>query len=157
MLFGSQAPKIIFDPAGENTTILLDYVVVLKDEPEDEILIHQSKFNGHREIELLGKYWTYTCKIHINKYSFAVNGLTPMEKYLQLREAEGKVFRFYRHRDGDYLKDSAEAEVEMFLRSVSEGYYKTTDYKDLLILEFKSTKYVTLESSYFEEALPEEG
>lgn len=140
MLFGNSAPKFIFDPDGENITVLLDYIVTLEDRPEEDYLIHESVFTKHRSFILKGKNWIYRCKLHLYKYT----GVTPQVKYAELKQYEGSAVRFYRHRDGDYLKDSTGAEVQMFLQSVDESYYQTSDYKDLLLLKFISTEYVDL-------------
>ena len=144
MIFGTTAPKFIFNPTGLNQTVLLNYVVILKDAPEEDFLIHQSIFTGHREFILKGKYWVFDLKMHLYKYTTVVDGKTPTEKYDEIKQFEGVNLRLYRHGNGDYLKDSSNAEVEMFLESVTESYYKTTDYKDLLLLKFKSTKYVDI-------------
>lgn len=138
MIFGTQAPKFIYDPAGDNIEVLLDYIVVLKDEEERDKIIHESVFTGHRELIIKGYYWIYECRLHLFKYD------NPQTVYENLKSFEGKTVRFFRHRDGDYLKDNAGAEVKMFLESVNESYYETTDYKDLLLLKFKSTEYVDL-------------
>ncbi|MDY0082852.1 MAG: hypothetical protein RBR74_06705 [Ignavibacteriaceae bacterium] len=138
MIFGVNAPQFIYDPTGVNETVLLDYIIPLRDEAEQEILIHQSIFTGHREFIQKGFHWIYECKLHLFKYD------NPLLKYEELKQYEGLLVRFYRHRDGDYLKDSTGAEVEMFLESVDESYYQTTDYKDLLLLKFKSSNYVDL-------------
>ncbi len=140
MLFGSEAPKFIYDPTGSNTEVLLDYVVIEKDEPEEDFLMHQSIFTGHREFILKGKYWVVEMKIHVYKLGYT-DGLA---YYNTLKSYEGAKLRFHRHRDGDYLKDSNGAEVEMFLEYVNESYYNTVNYPDFVLLRFKSTKYVDL-------------
>lgn len=140
MIFGSEAPKFIYDPAGANIEILLDYVVIEKDEPEDDLLIHQSIFTGHREFILKGQYWIVELKLHL--YKLGITDGTAF--YNTIKLYEGMKIRFYRHRNGDYLKDSTGAEVEMFLEYVNESYYDTVNYPDYLLLRFKSTKYVDL-------------
>lgn len=146
MITGQQAPKLIFNPLSDNITILLNHIVVTKDEPEEDLVIHQSIFTGHREFVIKGKYWIYECKVHLYKYTTLADSFTPIEKYQLLKDYEGQLFRFYRHREADYLKDVNGDEVQMVLQSITESYYKTTDYKDLLLLKFKSTKYVKLEN-----------
>jgi hypothetical protein len=49
MIFGIEAPKFIYDYSGANTTVLLDFVTIEKDEPEKKEIIHQSIFTGPRE------------------------------------------------------------------------------------------------------------
>lgn len=139
MIFGTQAPKFIYDPAGDNVEVLLDYIVVLKDEEERDKIIHESVFTGHRELIIKGYYWIYECRLHLFKYD------NPQKAYEDFKLFEGKTVRFFRHRDGDYLQDADSNEVQMFLQSVDEAYYQTTDYKDLLILKFKSAEYIHLQ------------
>lgn len=147
MIFGSSAPKFIYEPAGDAVEILLDYVVIQKDEPQEDFIIHQSVFTGHREFILKGKYWIIEMKMHLFKLLEATDYATVMEYYSKLKNYQGAEVRYYRHRDGDYLKDKNGNEVKMFLESVNESYYDTTDFKDLLYLKFKSTKYVDLARS----------
>lgn len=147
MIFGNDAPKIIFDPTGLNESVLLDYVIIQKDEPEEDTVIHQSIFTGHRELILKGKHWIVEMKMHLFKVAVNIDLPTAKNFYKNLKSYEGAELRYYRHRDGDYLKDKNGNEVRMFLESVDESYYETTDFKDLLYLKFKSTKYVDLARS----------
>lgn len=144
MLFGSSAPKFIFDPTGVNEEVLLDYAVVTKDEPKEDVIIHESKFTSYRVYNVKGKYWIFECKLHLYKYNSVDDGFTPKEKYEQIKSYEGKLGRLHRHSDGDYLKDSEGVGVNMVLEKVIPSYYKTTDYKDLLLLKFQSESYVDL-------------
>lgn len=144
MIFGITAPKFVIDPYNTNVDVLLDYVVIQKDKPEEDIVIHTSIFTGHRSFIIKGKYWIVEMKMNLYKYTAAIDSLTPQQKYKELKQYEGLEMRYYRHRGGDYLKDSTGAEVKMFLESITESYYKTSDYKDLLLLKFRSTKYVDL-------------
>lgn len=141
MIFGTSAPKFIFNPLGTNETVLLDYVVVVKDEPEQKRIMHQSIFTGHREFIVLKKYWLFELKMHLYKYTTAVDGKTPQEKYDELKQYEGLNVRLYRHADGDYIKQPDATEASFFLETIDESYYQTTDYKDLLLLKFRSNSY----------------
>lgn len=147
MIFGSSAPKFIYDPTGSPVQILLDYVVIQKDEPQEDFIIHESKFTRHREFILKGKYWIIEMKMHLFKIAENIDLTTAKNFYNNIKPYEGSEVRYYRHRDGDYLKDKNGNEVKMFLESVNESYYDTTDFKDLLYLKFKSTKYVDLARS----------
>lgn len=141
MIFGSTAPKFVVDPQGASHTVVLDYIVVTKDEPEQDILIHESIFTGHREIIIKGSYWVYECDLHLFKY------WSPTTKYNTLKGYVGNEVSFYRHRNGDVLRDSSGNEVMMLFESMDEAYYQTPDYKDLLKLRFRSLKYVDLKES----------
>ncbi len=141
MIFGNEAPKIIYDPTGTPVEILLDYVVIEKDEPEEDFLIHQSIFTGHREFILKGKYWVVEMKLHVYKLGVEAG----LEYYNTLKQYSNNLFRYFRHRDGDYLKDSTGAEIEMFLEYINESYYSdVAEYPDYLLLRFRSTKYIDL-------------
>jgi len=138
MIFGTGAPKFIYNPTGLNEEVLLDYAIIIEDKPEADFLIHESIFTGHREFINLGKYWTIKLNINLYKQTYAETYFNTIKQY------EGLEVRFFRHRDGDYVKDNLGAEVPFFLETIDESYYKTPDYKDLLTLKLKSTKYVDM-------------
>lgn len=138
MITGTQSPKFIFDPTGTPVEVVLNNVVILKDEPEEDILIHESIFTGHREIIIKGKYWV----VELKKYLFKEEDVFDM--YETLKQFEGVEVRYFRHADGDYLKDGNGNEIKMFVEDITEGHLKTTDYKDLLFLRFRSVGYVDL-------------
>ena len=145
MLTGTAAPKVIF---GTNE-IALDNVVILKDEPEEDYIIHPSIFTGHREfildvvidaVTIKRKYWVVEIKMNL----YDLGETAALIFYNNIKQYEGSSGKYYRHSDGDYLKDKNGDQVPMILESVVESYMKTTDFKDLLFLRFKSSKYVDL-------------
>lgn len=142
MLFGTEAPKFINDPAGTPEEVLLDYSVVIKDEPEEDRIVHQSIFTGHREFILRGKYWIFEIKVHLFKYD------DPIGKYNEIKQFEGMNVRLYRHQDGDYIKQPDGSEASFFIESIDESYYQTADYKDLLFIRFVSNNYVDLSKEF---------
>ena len=138
MIFGTTAPKFIFDPTGAATAVLLDYVNIIKDEPEEIKIMHESVFTGHREFVLLKKYWVFELKLHLYKYA------NPINKYAELKTYEGSDVRLYRHSDGNYIETPDGVDAVFFLETIDESYYQTPDYKDLLFLRFVSNNYTDL-------------
>lgn len=148
MLFGDQSPKIIIDPDGINFEIKIEYVIIKKDEAENDFLIHESVFTGYRnfitevtidEIVIKRKYWIVELFQHLYKY-----GPAAAVYYNTIKKYEGANVRFYRHSNGIYLKDGAGEEVPMFIEKIEENYFDTPDKKDYLFYRFKSTKYVDM-------------
>lgn len=139
MLFGNSAPKIVIDPSGLNLEIALDYSVITKDEPEEDLIIHQSLFTGFKPVKILGKYWAFELKMHLYKYE-----TTMREVYSQLKSYEQASVRLYRHSDGNYFMNNLDEEVLFTLVSINEGYYKSKTFKDLLFLKFKSNAYIDM-------------
>jgi len=139
MIFGNDAPKFIYDPSGSPVTVLLDFAIIEKDEPEEDIVIHQSVFTGHREYIIKGKYWIVELTLHLYKH-----GVDAKTYYNTIKTYEGKNVRYYRHRDGDYLRDKNGNGITMFIDRIVESNYKTTDYPDILQLRLKSNNYVDI-------------
>jgi hypothetical protein len=144
MIFGVDAPKFVYDPAGESeATVLLDYVVVLKDAPELDMITFEAD-NGHREFIHKGKHWEFEIRVHLFKYYEAGGLAAALAKYNEIKQYEGGDVWLYRHRDADPFMDGDGEEVLFSIISVDESYLDTTDFKDLLIINFKSKDYIDL-------------
>lgn len=138
MIFGISAPKFVYDPTGTPATVELDYVVVLNDKPEIDLVQHKSIIDGHREFTHRGKHWFYQIRVHLFKY------VDPRSKYEEILQYQGSDVILYRHRDGDAIKDGAGNDVVFVITGVEEAYLNTPDYKDVLIVRFESKDYVDL-------------
>lgn len=136
MIFGTAAPKFVYDPEGTPATVYLDYVVILKDEPEIDLIENKSVINGHREFDYQGKHWIYEIRVHLCKYS------NPRSKYEEIKQYEGDEVVLYRHRDADPFRDGSSNDVLFVITKIQEAYFDTTDYKDILIIRFESKDYV---------------
>ena len=138
MIFGISAPKFVYDPDGTPATVNLDYVVILKDEPEIDLIEHKSVINGHREFDYRGKHWIYEIRVHLCKYS------NPRSKYEEIKQYEGAEVVLYRHSESEPFKDANDDEVLFLITKIQEAYFDTTDYKDTLIIRFESKDYIDL-------------
>ena len=138
MIFGTGSPKFVYDPEGTPVTVNLDYVVILTDKPEIDLVEHKSVINGHREFILQGKHWVYEIRLHLCKYADI------RAKYEEINQYLGADVWLYRHREAAPFKDSAGDEVLFNIVSIDESYFDTPDYKDVLIIRFESKDYVNL-------------
>ena len=134
MITGISSPKFIYDLGGANeATVSLEYSVITENAPEPKLYEHVSVVNGHREIENVGRHWNFELRIHLFKYS------DPLSKLNQIRAYEGKDVTLYAHGDGPKFNQL------FILASVEEAYWDTPDYKDVLILKFRSKDYTSPE------------
>jgi len=117
-------------------TILLDYVAVLKDEPEIEQLIHKSEISGHREYVERGEHWLFRLRLHLFKYS------DPRSKFEEIYHYKRAKVTLWRHRDGSQFLDSDGNDVLFMLEEVTPAYLERAEFRDVLILTFRSTDYV---------------
>lgn len=138
-IFGIEAPKFIKD----STTILLDHIIVLNDNPELEIIRQESIINRHREWVVIGDHWTF--EINILLFKFEDDALTI---YNTIKDYEYEIVdSLYRRRDGIAFKDADNNDVPFRLDYVHEFYIDRWDYPDLLNLKFSSQERVVIEKS----------
>jgi hypothetical protein len=135
-IFGTEGPRII---TGADVTIDLDYAIVLKDEPEYKNLTHENEITGSRYFIQRGSHWLFDVQIHLWKYEGMPD---PYDRLVSALYDDAIVV--YKHRDGNPFQDSAGADVPFVLYELNPYYMTTTDYKDALILKFKSMKYVDI-------------
>lgn len=139
MIFGQQSPKIV---DGSSNHILLDYSVILKDEPEFRNLQQESPINGNRSFHHRGYHWIYEIRYHLFKEA------NPRTKFETLHALLGDTdLTLYRHRDTDPIQDSSGVDVAFFFAEIIPIYIETANYTDGLILKFKSLKFVDLTKS----------
>jgi len=140
-IFGTSVPKIKL-AVSPSTIYTLNYAKILKDEPDNEYLVHQSVINGHKEFILKGTHWSFEVGINLFKES------NPGTAYSGYAALLGKKFYLYRHSSLNVaIQDSSGTDVPFMLYEKQESYYQTTDFKDYLILKFQSCDYVSLEQS----------
>ena len=140
-VFGTGIPKIALH-ASPYTETSLDNARILRDEPENEYLVHISVINGHKEIVFKGTHWFFDVGIHIFKTGDAAANLA---KYQALAQLVGTKFKIYRHSDfANPITDGAGTAIAFMLYEKIETYYQTTAYHDYLILKFMSTDYVSM-------------
>ena len=143
-IFGASAPKFIFDPAGENeATILLDYWTTTLDEPEIREVVHESELQASRQIVPRGDFWIFEGRINLYKYGTLAEIRSKFEEIYQYNNSEVEL---YKHRDGEAYKDSSNNSVLFYLR-VTPRNLTTLDYRDILMLTFRSLKSVDFSDS----------
>ena len=137
-IFGTDQPKII---TSGGTTILLDAVVVLKDEPVFDRVRHQSVLSGDREYVCRGYHWIYQIKKHLYKHE------TVQDHFIALHGALYDEVTLYRHRDHDPIQDSSGTVVPFKFLELKPFYLETVNYHDAAILTFESTKFIDITKS----------
>lgn len=132
MLFGSTAPKFVI--TGPDT-LLLDYVVVEKDEPVLDMIEQESVITGKRDFIIKGKHWEY----HLRQHIFKMTGGVDKTYYQDVKtNFEGQTGSLYRHRD------STAFTAQFILYSVEEYYLSKYKQEDIIIYKFKSVDYVDI-------------
>lgn len=118
--------------------VMMNYIVILKDEPEIDLIEHKSVINGHREFDYQGKHWIYEIRMHLYKCS------NPRSKYEEIKQYEGSEVVLFRHSEAEPFKDANDDDVLFLITKIQEAYFDTTDYKDILIIRFESKDYIDL-------------
>lgn len=138
-IFGIQSPKFV---KGANT-YLLDHSVIIKDAPEQDIIMHESILNRHREFVIKGKHWVFEINLLLFKY-----GVDAQDKYDELKPLERTlVDQLFRRKDGIAIKDSTNTLVKFFIDEITETYLNRWDFPDVLRIRFVSEKYVDMTKS----------
>lgn len=136
MIFGIQAPKMIVNIDTTQDEVLLDYAVVLKNEPELDTFEVKSVRTGKRVLTNAGKHWIFQVKIHLWKYA------DPKAKYLELKSYEGTEVILYRHSDGGPIYDTYNNQGVFILQSLDESITDEKNKFDVLILTFWSKEFI---------------
>lgn len=136
-IFGTGRPKII---DASSNTILLDYAVVLVDEPEENNIFYRSDIDQSGLALVRGHNWRYV--VRINLWKRDENGDNPdaLDYFSQIYNLLNTNVTLHRHRDYPAFKDSSGSDVSFKVWSVVPGY-DTTEYwntKDILTIEFRS-------------------
>lgn len=139
-MFGSTAPKFVFDLGGSNEkTVILDYWVPITDEPDsDRDLIQESELEADREIINRGNFWVFEGRINLYKYD-SISFIR--SKFEEIYQFNKKKVVLWKHRDGVQYKDKDGNNILWYLTVTPKNLY-TLDYRDLLILKFRSLKEV---------------
>ena len=146
-IFGSLSPKFVYDLGGANeATVFIHYWVPTKDEPETrKEIIHDSELEADRNIIPLGDYWAFEGYINLLKYPDLASRRSKFEEIYAYNK---KVVTLWKHRDGQPFKDSAGNNVLFYLNATPKNF-GTLDYRDVLILQFRS-----LTEVYFSNGAP---
>lgn len=137
-IFGSLSPKFTYDLGGTTeTTVMIDYWIPTKDEAEDNRDIYQeSELEADRAIIDRGNFWTFEGRINLYKYG----SLSLIRsKFEQIYKFNKKKVVLWKHRDREPFKDLQGNNILWYLKITPANLY-TLDYRDILILSFKSLK-----------------
>jgi hypothetical protein len=139
-IFGSMSPKFAFDLGGANeTTVQVNYWVPITDEPmDDRDIIQDSELEADREIIDRGNFWLFEGRVNLYKY----NSLSLIRsKFEEIYQFNKKKVVLWKHSDRQPYKDAAGNNVLWYLKVTPKNLY-TLDYRDILILSFRSLKEV---------------
>lgn len=131
-IFGTTCPKIIVDLNSSNSEVLLEYGVVLKDEPVPTNYHVKAIRTGTKYFTNAGKHWIFVVKIHLWKYE------QPDAKYIELKSYEGTKVILYKRSDGDAVYDQQGNPALFYLSSATSSYTDDTNKLDVLTLTFIS-------------------
>jgi len=139
---GPYAPPLERIVTGVNSVIDIDYANVSEPQMQRKLTMHESDIDARRFwVGLAGTHMTFEVQVHLWKES------DPVEKQKDLMNFEGQYVVFYPHRDNDPLQDYNGIVVPCFLESITWGWVNTTDYKDLALLTFVTSRLVDVTKS----------
>lgn len=145
-IFGSEGPKIVFDLGGENeTTVILGKWVTTADEPDSlREIINESELEDDRDIiSLGGEFWKFEGFVHLHKYS---DPELIRSKFEEIYQFNRQNVVLYKHKDGNYFKDT-NGDAVLWKMNCFPKNYQPLDYRDLLIVQFRSLKGVDFSDS----------
>ncbi|MGE5353920.1 MAG: hypothetical protein ACM3P0_17670 [Acidobacteriota bacterium] len=141
-IWGSAAPKFIYDMGGANETeVLLDRWITIEDEPEAKEVILESELEADRDISHKGSYWTFSGKLYLFKYN------DPLSKFNEVYQFLNQKVVLYKHRDGEPFKDKDGNNALFFIEEITPKNMTTLDYRDVLIIKFISLKAISFANS----------
>jgi hypothetical protein len=136
-IFGINPPKF----KRGTTTVMINYWVTTKDEPESFVIRHQSDINKHREYDYftssaIEDHWVFEGIINLGKYTY------PASKYNEINAHKRQLVQLWRHADGDYFKNTAGSTVYFLLKEIIPFCFDKPGFPDRLLLKFESQDFV---------------
>jgi hypothetical protein len=137
-IFGSIAPKFVYDLGGTNETeVIINYWVPTADEPDgDRDIIHEAEIEADREIIDRGNFWTFEGRVNLYKYGSPILIRSKFEEIYQFNK---KKVVLWKHGDGEPFKDMLGNNVLWYMKVTPKNFY-TLDYRDILFINFRSLK-----------------
>lgn len=140
-IFGGAAPKFIGNFGTEAAaTVLLNHWVTDEAAYDVKEVVVESELAAERAILSRGEYFTFSGTINLFRYGTMAE---IRAKFEEIYAYHNQDVVLYPHRDGAALVDSAGDEV-LFRLTVTAKHLNRLDYKDLLVLKFRSLKAVDL-------------
>jgi hypothetical protein len=148
-LWGTGSPKFVGTGTPDSNTVTLDYANTDFTYVDPRTVEHESVADGQRNWIQVGSHSEFTVALNIYKYTTSP---TPKEKLQTLMTYLGQDVLFYPHADGNPIKDSSSVNVNFTVVSInridvptSDG--TTSDYKDIIVITFKSKKFTDITKS----------
>lgn len=130
--------------ANPEVTVLIDYWKMLKNEPDPDRLMNQSKISGKRSYVQKGDHWVLEGHINLYKYN------DPQSKLEELAFYKGKEITLWLHRDGNQFKNNDGDDCPFILDELEPFYLTTIDYQDAVRVKLISLEYVDLYDSTYD-------
>jgi hypothetical protein len=150
-LWGTGSPKFVGTGTPDSNTVTLDYAVTDFLYIDPRFVEHVSVVDGQRNWIQVGNHSEFTVRLNVYKYTTSP---TPKEKFQSIMTYLGQDVLFYPHSDGNPIKNSSSVNVNFTLVSVvrvdlpaSAPFNTTADYKDVLVLTFKSKEFTDVTKS----------
>ena len=138
-IFGTSAPKWVYDYGGSNEhTILFDYAYDENFKPKTTYIEHESEIDLERDYILKGSHYILNFKLNLFKYT------DPPAKYDEINDYKGLKGVLWRHRDGNPLKKADGSNALFTLKDIIPFYRENVTYKDALSITFESCSPVDL-------------
>ena len=145
-IFGSSAPKFVFDlGGGSEATVNLDYWVPIKEDPDTRNIKQESELEADRIILPRGEYLEIEGRVNLYKYADVASR---QSKFAEIYQYKNLNVSFWKHRDGSAYMDENGDEVLFYLESVIPRNLTTLDYRDVLYLRFLSLKGIDYPNSF---------
>jgi len=113
----------------------LDYWTPINDGPDTKEIIVESEIEAYRLFIPRGEFWELSGVINLMKYGSLTN---IRSKFEDIYAFNRKLVTLYKHRDGAYYKNENGTAV-LFYMTVTPKNLGTLDYRDVLLINFRST------------------
>lgn len=135
---GTTPPK--FQVAGVN--VFLNFARVTRYEPDFKDVLNESSLNRARGFIGKNHHWVVEIAINLHKHPDPINKIGEILTHLHAANCQ-----VWRHREGLPFRDSTGTNVDFFFADYTTTHLRTTDFKDLLTIVFRSVDVVDFTQS----------
>ena len=140
MLLGIQSPEFILDPFGTNVSYIFDRSVILEDKNIPDIITHKSVLTGFTRHRIKGTHHLFKIRVHLFKETTLQNQKNLFTSYKALLGLTGYLKK---HTDGIHIfKRDGSGPAMYTVTDVEDSYFDTPDFKDVMLITFKSNEYI---------------
>lgn len=139
-IFGVAGPKFVYDHGGPGeVTVLIDYWTTTKSEPDTSYVEQISELDLETDLIKRGTHFVFEGYTRLYKYGLPepLNMSSIQAKYDEIVQYHGMKVSLWRHRDGEQFRKGSN-DVLFYLTETIPFNLKTPDFKDALILKFRS-------------------